>query len=146
MRLPALIRMGAVRHAVAALALCAMALPASAEIVVVVSAASPITRLSDNEIADVFLGKLARLPGGTTVQPLDQSEGRPARDEFYMKLTGKSPAQVKAFWSKLIFTGRGRPPRAVASDAEVIRALRENPAAIGYVQRSSVDSSSRILR
>jgi ABC-type phosphate transport system substrate-binding protein len=119
---------------------------ASAEIVVVVSASSPITKLSDNQIADVFLGKLARLPGGTTVQPLDQAEGRAARDEFYMKLTGKSPAQVKAFWSKLIFTGRGRPPRAFATDADVIRALRENPGAIGYVQRSSVDSSSRILR
>ncbi|MEO8315868.1 MAG: phosphate ABC transporter substrate-binding protein [Pseudomonadota bacterium] len=120
--------------------------PAAAEVVVVVSANSPITALSDNEIADVFLGKLTRLPGGTAVQPLDQAEGTAAREAFYMKFTGKSAAQLRAFWSKVIFTGRGRPPRTVANDAEVIRALRANPGAIGYVERASIDLSARILR
>lgn len=125
---------------------CLAPLSTAAEVVVVVAANSPIKDLSDSEIADVFLGRLARLPGGTVVQPLDQAEGRPAREEFYRRLTGKSPAQVKAFWSKVIFTGRGRPPRALANDGEVIRALRENPLAIGYVDRGSVDPGFRILR
>jgi len=126
--------------------LCGLSLPAAAEVVVVVSASSPITKLSDNEIADVFLGKLTRLPGGTSLQPLDQAEGSAAREAFYLKFTGKSSSQVKAFWSKLIFTGRGRPPRSVANDTEVMRALRENPDAIGYVERGSVDASFRVLR
>jgi ABC-type phosphate transport system substrate-binding protein len=125
---------------------CAAVQAAAAEVVVVVSENSPITRLSDNEIADAFLGKLTRLPGGTSVVPLDQSEGRAAREAFYMKFTGKSPAQLKAFWSKIIFTGRGRPPRMLANDAEVIRALQANPGAIGYVERSSVGPGARILR
>jgi ABC-type phosphate transport system substrate-binding protein len=124
----------------------AVSLPAAADLVVVVSANSPITQLSDNEIADVFLGKLTRLPGGTALQPLDQAEGSSAREAFYAKFTGKSPAQVKAFWSKLIFTGRGRPPRSLANDAEVIRALHDNPGAIGYVERASIDASARVLR
>jgi ABC-type phosphate transport system substrate-binding protein len=119
--------------------------PVAAEVVVVVSSNSPIAKLSDNEIADVFLGKLTRLPGGTTVQPLDQAEGSATRAAFYLRFTGKSPAQVKAFWSKVIFTGRGRPPRALANDAEVVRAVRENPGAIGYIERASADSSTRIL-
>lgn len=121
------------------------ALPAAAEVVVVVSANSPITKLSNNEIADVFLGKLTRLPGGVSVQPLDQAEGSATRAAFYLKFTGKSPAQVKAFWSKVIFTGRGRPPRALANDAEVLRAVRENPGAIGYIERASVDAGVRVL-
>jgi ABC-type phosphate transport system substrate-binding protein len=120
------------------------ALPVAAEVVVVVSANSPIAKLSPNEVADVFLGKLTRLPGGTAVQPLDQAEGS-ARAAFYQQFTGKSPAQVKAFWSKVIFTGRGRPPRALANDAEVVRAVRENPSAIGYVERASVDAGTRIV-
>jgi ABC-type phosphate transport system substrate-binding protein len=115
------------------------------EIVVVVSARSTISALTENEIADIFLGRLGRL-GNTVVTPLDQAEGSPARTEFYREFTGKSPAQVKALWSKLIFTGRGRPPRALASDADVLQALRDNPGAIGYVRRSSVDDSARILR
>lgn len=119
-------------------------LPAE-EVVVVVSASSSISALSESQIADIYLGRLGRV-GDTLVTPLDQAEGSPVRDEFYREFTGKSPAQVKALWSKLIFTGRGRPPRALASDAEVLRALRENPQAIGYVRRSSVDSGARILR
>ena len=117
-----------------------------AEIVVVVAHNSPIKQLSDHEIADVFLGKLARLPGGITAVPLDLLEGSPARAEFYLQFTGKSPAQMRAFWSKVIFTGRGRPPRTPANDAEVIRALRETPGAIGYVSRSSLTAGARILR
>jgi ABC-type phosphate transport system substrate-binding protein len=78
--------------------------------------------------------------------PLDQAEGSATREEFYLKFTGKSPAQVKAFWSKVIFTGRGRPPRALANDAAVVRALRDNPGAIGYVERDAVDATARILR
>jgi ABC-type phosphate transport system substrate-binding protein len=122
--------------------------PAAADIdvVVVASAKSRITMLSAGDIADLYLGRLTRLPDGTVAVPLDQTEGSPTREQFYREFTGKSPAQVKALWSKLIFTGRGRPPRALASDAEVLRALRENPDAIGYVRRSSVDATARILR
>jgi ABC-type phosphate transport system substrate-binding protein len=134
------------RRAIVMAVLATISLPAAAELVVVVSANSPITQLSDNEIADVFLGKLTRLPGGTSLQPLDQAEGSAAREAFYSKFTGKSPAQVKAFWSKLIFTGRGRPPRSLANDAEVIRALRDNPGAIGYVERASIDAATRVLK
>ncbi|MET0279785.1 MAG: phosphate ABC transporter substrate-binding protein [Steroidobacteraceae bacterium] len=127
-------------------ALCLAAPPSRPEVVVVVAHNSPIRDLSDREIADVFLGKLSRLPGVGAVVPLDQMEGGAARNEFYMKLTGKSPAQVRSFWSKVIFTGRGRPPRILANDAAVIRALRVNPGAIGYVSRASTDAGVRILR
>jgi ABC-type phosphate transport system substrate-binding protein len=135
------------RLRVALLALSAgLAAPLLAEeVVVVVSATSTISELSESEIADIYLGRLGRL-GKTVVTPLDQPEGSAARNEFYREFTGKSPAQVKALWSKLIFTGRGRPPRTLANDREVLQALRDNPDAIGYMRRSSVDSTARILR
>jgi len=33
------------------------------------------------------------------------------RDDFYNKVTGKSAAQMKAYWSKIIFTGKANHPR-----------------------------------
>jgi hypothetical protein len=62
-------------------------------------------------LQDIFLGKTARFPDGSQAVPVDQSEGTIVRDEFYNKLVGKSAAQMKAYWSKIIFTGRGQPPR-----------------------------------
>lgn len=124
---------------------CAGASVARAEIVAVVAANSPLGTLTQAQIADVFLGRLTRLPDGTPAIPLDQPEGSSARDEFYERVAGKSPAQLKAFWSKLIFTGRGRPPRTLADSAEILKAVRRNPAAIGYVDRRFADATVRIV-
>ncbi len=126
-------------------ALCAGVTSARADVVAVVSAQSPIGMLSQAQIADVFLGRLTRLPDGTAAVPLDQPEGSAVRDEFYQRMAGKSPAQLKAFWSKLIFTGRGRPPKALPDSSEILKAVRGNPAAIGYVDRKLADASVRIL-
>jgi ABC-type phosphate transport system substrate-binding protein len=101
--------------------------------------------LSKNQVADIFLGKTARFPDGTLAVPIDQEEDSPARDEFYATFTGKSPAQIKSHWTKIIFTGRGRPPVAVSNSAEVRQLIAANPQAISYIERSAVDSSVKVL-
>jgi hypothetical protein len=77
--------------------------------------------------------------------PIDQNEDSLVRERFYTQFTGKSPSQVKAHWAKIIFTGRGQPPRQVASSAEAKKLVAENPHAIAYIDASQVDSSVRIL-
>jgi ABC-type phosphate transport system substrate-binding protein len=118
---------------------------ARADVVAVVCAKSSIRTLSKSEVADIFLGKSSRFPDGVRAVPIDQVEGSPARDEFYSKVVGKSAAQIKAYWSKIIFTGRGQPPPMVSNDSEVKKRLIENPAAIGYIERDLVDDSVRVV-
>ena len=115
------------------------------DVVAVVSAKSPITSLSQAQLADIFLGKTTRFPDGSPAMPLDQNEESPVRERFYAQFTGKSPAQVKAHWSKIIFTGRGQPPRQLAGGADVRRAVAETPGAIGYIDSKLVDSSVRVV-
>ena len=115
------------------------------EVVAVVSAKSPVTGLNAEQVADIFLGKTGRFPDGSQAVPIDQHEDSPARERFYSQFTGKSPAQVKAHWSKIIFTGRGQPPKAAMSGAEAKKWIAENPHAIGYLENSLVDSSVRVL-
>jgi ABC-type phosphate transport system substrate-binding protein len=115
------------------------------EIVAVVSAKSPVTALNAGQVADIFLGKTSRFPDGTQAVPIDLGEDSPARDRFYAQYTGKSPAQVKAHWSKIIFTGRGQPPRQANSASEAKKIIADNPNAIGYIDQSQVDNSVRVL-
>jgi len=122
-----------------------MAMPAMADVVAVVSSKSAITTLSKSQITDIFLGKTARFPDGSSAVPIDQIEGVAVRDEFYSNYTGKSVAQVKAYWSKIIFTGRGQPPKAVASSLAMKKLVAENPAAIGYIEMTLVDDSVRVV-
>lgn len=118
---------------------------AAESVVPVVSAKSHVRDLNADQVADIFLGKTSRFPDGTEAVPIDQSEESPARDKFYARFTGKSPAQLKAYWSKLIFTGRGQPPRQVASSAEAKKLVARNPNAIAYIDAKLVDDTVRVV-
>jgi ABC-type phosphate transport system substrate-binding protein len=118
---------------------------AAAQMVAVVSTKNPVTTMSKNQVLDIFLGKTSRFPDGSLAVPIDQVEGSAERDEFYAKVADKSPAQIKAHWSKIIFTGRGRPPEEVANSIEVKKWLIKDPRAIGYIDKAMVDASVRVL-
>ena len=77
--------------------------------------------------------------------PLDQKDGVALRDEFYTKVIDKNPGQVKAYWAKQMFSGKGSPPRELASSSDVKRAVAADPSAIGYVEKSAVDSTVKAI-
>ncbi|AMJ93446.1 phosphate ABC transporter substrate-binding protein [Alteromonas stellipolaris] len=101
--------------------------------------------LDKDSISRLFLNKMKSFPNGTNAVPLALAEGQAATDEFNGKVLNKSASQLTAFWSKLVFTGKGQPPKALGSDAEVISAVAADPGAIGYVDAGSVDGSVRVV-
>jgi ABC-type phosphate transport system substrate-binding protein len=124
----------------------ALAAAASDEIVVVVSAGNPATEISRRHLADLYLGRTTRFANGEAAEPVDQRSGSKARDAFYERYIGRSAAEIKAHWSKIIFTGRGRPPREERDCTAVKRYVADHPGAIGYIERSRVDDSVRVVR
>ncbi|WP_248795514.1 phosphate ABC transporter substrate-binding protein [Pseudomonas sp. MWU13-2105] len=134
-----------VGYTLAGFALCLGSTLAMAEVVVVVAAANPLQALTRNQVADIFLGKTNRFPNGKPAIALDQMEGSAPRDEFYTAFTGKSAAQLKAHWSKIIFTGRGQPPEALSNSTEVKKRIAGNPDSIGYIEAGEVDAGVRAL-
>lgn len=119
---------------------------AMADVVAVVAADSPVSALTKNEIADIFLGRRKRFPNGEPAVPIDQSEGSASRDEFYRAFTDKLPAQLAEHWSRVLFTGRGKPPKAVPDGVAARKAVAANPQAIAYLDRKLVDSSVKVLQ
>jgi ABC-type phosphate transport system substrate-binding protein len=116
-----------------------------ADEVAVVSAKNAVTTLSKTQVADIFLGKTTRFPDGSQAVPIDQSEGTLARDEFYSNVVGKSAAQMKAYWSRVIFTGRGQPPKAVASSSEAKRLVAASRNAIAYIDSKQIDDTLKVV-
>ena len=134
-----------VKRTLIALALAFSASAACAEVVVIVSTKNPITALSAEQASDLFLGNASTFAGGSQAVPIDQVEGSPARDEFYAKAASKSPSQLKAYWSKVIFTGKGRPPKEVPDSAAVKKLVADNPNIIAYIDKSAVESSVKVV-
>lgn len=130
--------------AIAALMLGATA-AAQAEVVVVVSAKSAVGSLTADQASQIFLGKANTFPSGGQAVPIDQAESTPAHTEFYAKVTGKDSAQVKAYWSKQVFTGKGQPPKEVPGNADVKKLVADNPNLIGYIDKSTIDGSVKVV-
>jgi ABC-type phosphate transport system substrate-binding protein len=138
-------RMTIIRSSLLAAGIAMTSTVALADVVVVVSAKSAAAGLNAEQVSQIFLGKASNFPSGGAAVPVDQAESSPLREEFYTKVAQKNGAQVKAYWSKLIFTGKGQPPKEVASSAEVKKALAENPNAIGYIDKAAVDASVKVV-
>lgn len=119
---------------------------AYADVVVVVSAKSAVVRLTNEQTARIFLGKVNTFPDGSNAVPVDQPEGSAVRDEFYAKVANKNPSQLNAYWAKVIFTGGDSyPPKLIEGNVAVRHAVASNPNTIGYLDKSVVDSSVRIV-
>ena len=119
-------------------------IPASAQIVVIISSKSVITKINPEHVSQIFLGQAKTFHTGGMAIPIDLTDSK-EKNEFYLKLTGKSPAQVKAYWSKLVFSGSAQPPQALPDSKSVVKLVAENPKYIGYVDKAAVDASVRVV-
>jgi ABC-type phosphate transport system substrate-binding protein len=118
---------------------------AFAEISVIISADNPNTSLDQAAVSKIFLGKAKSFPDGTQAVPVDQDEESAARESFNTNVLGKSDSQLKSYWSRLIFTGKGTPPKQSGDDASVKELVAKNPNIIGYIDSSAVDASVQVV-
>ena len=118
---------------------------ARAEIAVVGNPALGVDTLSKSQVKMLFLGKTSRLPDGSPVTVVDQDEGSATREAFGKQVLRKNVSQMKAYWSRMIFSGKATPPRTVADDAAVRDWVARTANGIGYLDASQVDDSVKIL-
>ena len=101
--------------------------------------------LDKSAINKIYLGKMKSFPNGNKIAAFDLAAGQPAKDSFMSGVVGKSASQYKAFWSKLVFTGKGKPPKEVGNDAAMVSAVAGDPNAIGYVSPGSVTADVKVI-
>ena len=121
---------------IAALACAAMAAHAADLVVVANPAVGPLTK---DQVADLFLGK------SQAFTPIDQAESSAAYADFYKKASGRDVAQVKATWSRIVFSGKGQAPKQVADSAAMKKAVAADPKAVGYIEKSAVDGTVKVV-
>ncbi len=116
---------------------------AQAEVVVVVNPLGPDS-LSQSQVSKLYLGKSKNLAGRGKAYIIEMVEGSDLRREFHAKVTHKNESQLQAYWSRLVFTGKGTPPKTVRTPALVLSLVSSTPNAIGYIDAALVDDSVKI--
>jgi len=96
-------------------------------------------------IKRIFLRKQSDFADGSPALAIDQNESSQVVSEFNKKVLGRSANQLKAYWAKLIFTGKGTPPTKVESDAEVLKIIASEPDKIGFVDSANVDGTVKVI-
>ena len=115
-----------------------MMLPALsfAEVEVIVHP-SNAAALDKDSIQRIYLGKTRAFPGGGEAVAISLKEGTGPEGEFTKNVLGKSAKQLKAYWAKMVFTGKGTPPRQIDSADEMVKLISANPNLIGFVPAGS---------
>jgi ABC-type phosphate transport system substrate-binding protein len=116
----------------------------TAEVAVIVHPSNAATA-DQAEIARLFTGRGATFASGAKATPLNLAEGAATRADFDSKVLGKSSSQIKAYWSKLVFTGKGTPPKELTDDAAMKAAVAADTSAIGYIDAGAVDASVKVI-
>ena len=96
------------------------------------------------DIQRIFLDKDDFYPDGTEVVAVGQKSGALV-DEFNDKVLDRDKTQLKAYWAKLMFTGKGFPPKLLADDAAVISAVAESSKTIGFVNKSAETDAVKVV-
>lgn len=117
---------------------------AFAEMVVVVAKSSVVTNLTEREVRRIFLSKMSRLNNGERIQPFELSN-QEYKAEFYHKVTGKTLHQLNSYWTALIFTGKGKPPRNLDDTQALLTEVVANPAAITYMPSEYLNEHLRVI-
>lgn len=116
-----------------------------ADLLLIVNANNPVAVLERKQVVDIFMGRTAAFPNQQPAHALDINDVNNLRALFYKSLTGKNEAQVDAYWATLVFAGRMLPPEKLPNEAAVINAIKNNPAAIGYVTRQTLPSGVKVV-
>ena len=129
------------RLVIAALGLSLNVAHADVVVAVIVNPAYQGEKLSPGLVRSIYLGE------NNSLTPVDQGADSIDRQRFLEALEGvmDMSERFKRHWSKLIFSGRARPPNNLSSQKAVLSWVASNPAAIGYVDSTFVDSSVKVV-
>ncbi|MYM42014.1 hypothetical protein [Duganella qianjiadongensis] len=108
---------------------------------IVVNVNNPTTTMSAEEIGDLYLHRATHFPNAKEATLIDQPVNSVTYENFYREITHKTPGQIQGYWSRLVFTGKGRPPKQVAGNAEVKKMVSGNQGNLGYVEETALDKT-----
>ena len=113
-------------------------------LVVIVSKNSNLNSISKKELSKIFLSKTKKLPNGNK-SFLIEIDDIQIRTKFYQEICNKNTNQLRKYWTKMIFTGRGQPPKKIKSINKIIEYVNKNKNAMSYIPLKYLNNTVKII-
>jgi ABC-type phosphate transport system substrate-binding protein len=117
---------------------------AAEKVVVIANKSLPDSSLAKNDLKQIALGDKTTVSNNEKVTFVTLEQGA-VHEEFLKGYVEKSSFQFSNYWKQMIFTGKGKPPRAFKSEAELISFVAATKGAIGYVSAGADVSSVKVI-
>lgn len=117
---------------------------ANADYAVIVNIEAGLTEITTTELRKIYLKKIPVLPNGKSAVIVGLASGD-AREQFNKEILRKSESSLNSYWSRLMFSGRAKPPQLFQSDNDVLEFIRRNPNSIGFIS-SNADLGEKITQ
>ena len=113
-------------------------------IAVVTHEGVPVSALSREEVAELFLGQRSLSFSGISLIPVDVAD-ESLREAFYQEIANMSAARVSAYWARRVFASQGRPPRKLPL-GEAKSAVLSQAGTVTYLPNSGASGFKIVLR
>jgi hypothetical protein len=87
--------------------------------------------LSEDEVKQIFLGRMTRKDGHTLVFVIFKE--KKVYSEFLKTYIGKTITQYANYWKKQVFTGKGRMPKMFSESTELLEFIESHEGALGFL-------------
>jgi ABC-type phosphate transport system substrate-binding protein len=113
---------------------------------VIVNPDNGIDAIDREFLRDAYLKKIVEWDDGDTIRPVDLAAHHPVREKFDEQVLRKTPAQLRAYWTQQIFSGKSVPPPEAESVADAIAYVLANKGAVGYVPAEVDTGKAKVVR
>lgn len=101
--------------------------------------------ISSNHLKRLYFGKISSLPNGRKVTVLVYTKDDNQFQQFTRRYLGRTSQQLRSFWAKQLFTGRGSLPVRVDSPEEMIARVASSDEYVGYIAIEDLREPVKIL-
>jgi ABC-type phosphate transport system substrate-binding protein len=115
--------------------MCLASTAAFAEVVVIANKDVSETSMSKDKVKQIFLGKVVKWQDGSRIHFVTLKGD--SHKDFLKEYIGRSEAQYKTYWKKILFTGKGSMPKSFDTEEEMAQYVANTAGAIGYVSTNA---------
>jgi len=91
-----------------------------------------ITTLDSAYLSQIFAMQVRKWPNGLAIQVFILPSESELHREFVINKLKIQAHQLDRIWNRMLFTGTGKAPSVVDTQAEMIEMIKKTPGAIGY--------------
>lgn len=120
-----------------------VSIPAENTVLVIANKHFPSDSISLSDLKKVYLGK-KKHQGRYKLTPFDLKDNTAVKTAFIGKVMASTLGRYKAYWLKQQFREGNTPPRILHSTEDMLRAVRGERGAIGYLRKEDFKADLKI--